>query len=77
MLRTVYSHIRPLDATLTSLIPFFWQVVTGETPELSLFGIYMGGQLLSCLALVLIEGERKGNARGGVGLYVFPSSFSS
>lgn len=74
VLRTVYSHFRPLDATLTGLVPFFWPVVTGAMPELSLFGVYMGGQLLSCLALVVIEGERKGNAWGAIGLYVFLSS---
>lgn len=73
VLRTVYSRFEPLDAQLTSLIPFFWPVVTGAMPKLSLFGVYMGGQLLSCLALVVIEGERKGNAWGPIGLYVFLS----
>lgn len=68
VLRTVYSHFGPLDAQLTSLIRFFWPVVTGATPELSLFGVYMGGQLLSCLALILIEGERRGNAWSPIGL---------
>ncbi|KFY86589.1 hypothetical protein V500_07520 [Pseudogymnoascus sp. VKM F-4518 (FW-2643)] len=68
VLRTVYSHFEPLDAQLTTLIPFFWPLVTGAMPELSLFGVYMGGQLLSCLALIVIEGERKGNARGPIGL---------
>lgn len=76
VLRTVYSHFEPLDAQLTTLIPFFWPLVTGAIPELSLFGVYMGGQLLSCLALIVIEGERKGNARGAIGLYVFFSFFS-
>ncbi|OBT95997.1 hypothetical protein VE01_06776 [Pseudogymnoascus verrucosus] len=71
VLRTVYSHFGPLDAQLTSLIRFFWPVVTGATPELSLFGVYMGGQLLSCLALVLIEGERKGNAWSPIGFPTF------
>jgi hypothetical protein len=71
-LRKVYSHFRPLDAQLTELVPFFWPVVTGAVPELSLFGIYMGGQLLSCLALVVIEGERNGNVLKPTGLYVLP-----
>ncbi|OBT64700.1 hypothetical protein VE03_05827 [Pseudogymnoascus sp. 23342-1-I1] len=74
VLRTVYSHIGPLDALLTSLIPFFWPVVTGAMPELSLFGVYMGGQLLSCLALVVIEGEREGNAWGPIG---FPTIWAT
>ncbi|OBT76673.1 hypothetical protein VF21_03918 [Pseudogymnoascus sp. 05NY08] len=74
VLRTVYSHVEPLDAQLTSLIPFFWPLVTGAMPELSLFGVYMGGQLLSCLALVLIEGERKGNTWGAIG---FPTIWAT
>ncbi|KFY32104.1 hypothetical protein V493_00500 [Pseudogymnoascus sp. VKM F-4281 (FW-2241)] len=74
VLRTVYSHIGPIDAQLTSLMPFFWPVITGAMPELSLFGIYMGGQLLSCLALVVIEGERKGNAWGIIG---FPTIWAT
>ncbi|KFY64528.1 hypothetical protein V496_03178 [Pseudogymnoascus sp. VKM F-4515 (FW-2607)] len=56
-------HVRP-----------YWPVVTGATPELSLFGVYMGGQLLSCLALVVIEGERKGNAWGPIG---FPTIWAT
>ncbi|KFY16275.1 hypothetical protein V492_01451 [Pseudogymnoascus sp. VKM F-4246] len=74
VLRTVYSHFGPLDAQLTPLIPFFWPVVTGATPELSLFGVYMGGQLLSCLAIVVIEGERIGNAWGPIG---FPTIWAT
>ncbi|KAH9477175.1 Epoxide hydrolase ascI [Psilocybe cubensis] len=60
-LRHIYTNIWPLDALINRLTPFFWTLVTGVLPELSLFGVYMAGQLVASETLLLLEGARRGN----------------
>lgn len=53
----------PLAAHLSTLISFFWPLVTGALPALSLFGIYMAGQLVAAETLILVEALRPANAK--------------
>lgn len=61
-LRQVYTKVWPFDMQVNRVTPFFWPLVTGVLPELSLFGVYMAGQLVASEALLMIEGERRGNS---------------
>jgi len=61
LLRLKYTSFAPLDLMINRLTPFFWPLVTGALPELTLFGVYMGGQLVASEVLVVLEGERQGN----------------
>ncbi|KAF9558635.1 hypothetical protein CPC08DRAFT_551727 [Agrocybe pediades] len=60
-LRLKYTSIVPLDLLINRLTPFFWPLITGAMPELTLFGIYMAGQVVASEVLVVVEGERSGN----------------
>ncbi|KAJ9138202.1 hypothetical protein NKR23_g8629 [Pleurostoma richardsiae] len=64
-MRTRYTALAPLDAHLSGLLMFFWPAVTGELPALSLFAVYMAGQIVPAHALVMLEGLRGAN-RGRV-----------
>jgi hypothetical protein len=52
-----------VDMHLGELLLFFWPVVSGQSPPLSLFAFYMIGQILAVQTLVLIEGLRAANIR--------------
>ncbi|EPE28714.1 hypothetical protein GLAREA_09835 [Glarea lozoyensis ATCC 20868] len=56
-----YTGIKALDGTLAGIIYFAWIVAEGGSTALSLFGIYLVGQVVPCSAIVLVEGLRKGN----------------
>jgi hypothetical protein len=56
-----YTGIEALDQTLAGIIYFAWIVAEGGSTALSLFGIYLVGQVVPCSAIVLVEGLRKGN----------------
>jgi hypothetical protein len=56
-----YTKVWPLDFQLKELVTFFWPVVNGELPELSLFGAYIATQIVPVHVLVLLEGLRRGN----------------
>ncbi|PPQ94304.1 hypothetical protein CVT25_004961 [Psilocybe cyanescens] len=60
-LRQVYTKVWPLDMQVNRMTPFFWPLVSGILPELSLFGVYMAGQLVASETLIIVEGERRGN----------------
>ncbi|TLD05518.1 uncharacterized protein PgNI_09275 [Pyricularia grisea] len=57
-----------LGKLLAILIRFFYPVMTGESPRLSLFSFWFAGQVISMHTLVLLEGLREGN-RGRVIAY--------
>jgi hypothetical protein len=56
-----YTGIAPLDKQLAGIIYFAWIVVDGTSATLSLFGIFLVGQVVPCTTIVLVEGLRKGN----------------
>jgi len=51
-----------IDKGLGELLMFFWPVLEAESPSLSLFAVYMVGQILPVQTLVLLEGLRSGNS---------------
>ncbi|KAK3941974.1 hypothetical protein QBC46DRAFT_352834 [Diplogelasinospora grovesii] len=57
----VYTRFRPLDELLALANIMFWNVVDGSTPQLSLYAIQFGGQLVPIYAAMMIEGLREGN----------------
>lgn len=61
--RKVYTHITSIDMLVgrLTLTPFFWPLINGEKPELTLFGIYMFGQIWGSETLLIVEGWRVGN----------------
>jgi hypothetical protein len=56
-----YTGIGPLDKQISGMLYFAWIVVGGGSPALSMFGIYLVGQVVPCSIIVLVEGLRKGN----------------
>ncbi|KZL87404.1 hypothetical protein CI238_03970 [Colletotrichum incanum] len=56
-----FTSVKFLDALLTMLVRFFQPILTGKDPALSLFCIFMAGQLLAVHVLVQVEGLRTGN----------------
>jgi hypothetical protein len=77
LLETRFTHIKPVDDALVNLVSFYWWAVDGGYPGVTLFGIWMVGQLLVPLSVLLIlEGWRAGNSRTLIALYVYsPSLF--
>lgn len=59
--RKAYSGIGPVDALVGRLTPFFWPLINAEKPELTIFGIWMFGQLWASETVVIVEGWRVGN----------------
>jgi hypothetical protein len=58
-----YTGIGPLDKQISGMLYFAWIVVDGTSPTLSMFGIYLIGQVVPCSTIVLVEGLRKGSER--------------
>ncbi|GKT83858.1 hypothetical protein Ct61P_01708 [Colletotrichum tofieldiae] len=56
-----FTSLKFLDGLLTMLVRFFQPILTGKDPALSLFCIFMAGQLLAVHVLVQVEGLRAGN----------------
>lgn len=63
-LRKTYTGFGPLDGFLTVVLTMFMPVFTWEMPELSLFAAGFAGQVPAHLALMVVEGMRKGKAWG-------------
>lgn len=61
LFRQSYSGIIPLDMLISRLTPFFWPLINGQKPELTLFGLYMFGQICASETLLIVEGWRIGN----------------
>lgn len=56
-----FTTLKPLDSLLTLLVRFFQPIPNGNDIYLSLFTIFMAGQLLAVCVLVVVEGLRAGN----------------
>ncbi|KAL0936021.1 uncharacterized protein CTRU02_208236 [Colletotrichum truncatum] len=56
-----FTSVKQLDALLTLLVRFFQPIVTGNDLPLTLFCVFMGGQVLALHMLILIEGMRFGS----------------
>ncbi|KAF9873789.1 hypothetical protein CkaCkLH20_08899 [Colletotrichum karsti] len=56
-----FTSVRQLDSLLTMLVRFFQPIVTGADLPLTLFSIFMAGQLLAVHMLIVVEGLRFGN----------------
>jgi hypothetical protein len=67
---TCFTGIKPIDQLLTLAGVMFSNVTDGSRPELSLYGFYFAGQLVSIFTIMTIEGLREGNAGGALSLYV-------
>jgi hypothetical protein len=70
--KTHFTGVGPLDDLLSTLVLFFWPVVTkaGGGAGLNLLGVLFAGQGCAALTMLLIEGMRKGNEGRVVSLYV-------
>lgn len=62
---TCFTGISPLDKVLTLAGVMFANITDGSAPQLSLYGFYFAGQLVSIFTVMTIEGLREGN-RGGI-----------
>jgi len=58
-----YTGIHSLDAMLVIAAVMWDNVTSGSTPQLSLYAIQFGGQLVPIFAVMMIEGLREGNTR--------------
>ncbi|OHE94915.1 hypothetical protein CORC01_09834 [Colletotrichum orchidophilum] len=56
-----FTTLKPLDRLLTMLVRFFKPILDGKDPNLTLFSIFMAGQLLAVHVLIQVEGLRAGN----------------
>ena len=50
-----------LDRPLSTILTFFWPVVDGSQPDLSLASLLFGGQFVAAWTVTMLEGMRKGN----------------
>ncbi|KAI4152269.1 MAG: hypothetical protein LQ340_003016 [Diploschistes diacapsis] len=60
-IKTVYTGIPQLDGLFVTLNTFFWQVIDGSAPTLSLQSFQFAGQVWGLWALIMLEGVRAGN----------------
>ncbi|ODH40897.1 hypothetical protein ACO22_01496 [Paracoccidioides brasiliensis] len=60
-LRTTFTGVHAVDHLLTTLVSFFWPVVDGSSPSLSLHGLNFAGALGALWVLILLESFRPGN----------------
>ncbi|KAF2792470.1 hypothetical protein K505DRAFT_246593 [Melanomma pulvis-pyrius CBS 109.77] len=58
---TYFTGIKPLDQVLTLAGVTFVNVTDGSAPQLSLYGFYFAGKLVSIFTVMIIEGVRDGN----------------
>ncbi|TEA11890.1 Citreoviridin biosynthesis protein D [Colletotrichum sidae] len=56
-----FTSVKALDGFLTTLVCFFLPIVTGAHPPLTLFSVFMLGQVLGIYSLLLNEGIRAAN----------------
>lgn len=60
-LKESYTRIEAIDKQLGVLALFFWPVVDGSTPALSLFCLQFQGEVVAVWSLFMLEGMRAGN----------------
>jgi hypothetical protein len=58
-----YTGATAVDVVLANMVPFFWPVVDGRYPPLTLFSFFMFGQYGVAWALFVMESLRKGNKK--------------
>ncbi|KAI9702836.1 MAG: hypothetical protein M1836_008050 [Candelina mexicana] len=56
-----YTGISAVDDQLDVLVLFFWGIVDGSYPDLSLQSFYGGGQFAAVWTIIMLEGLRVGN----------------
>ncbi|OLN87890.1 hypothetical protein CCHL11_00164 [Colletotrichum chlorophyti] len=56
-----FTSLKPLDTLLTVLVRFFQPIAEGNDLSLSLFSVFMAGQLFAVYILTVVEGLRAGN----------------
>ncbi|KAK2055078.1 hypothetical protein LY76DRAFT_618815 [Colletotrichum caudatum] len=56
-----FTSSKALDSLLTMLVRFFQPILTGKDPALTLFCVFMAGQVLALHVLLQLEGLRAGN----------------
>ena len=57
-----FTGWQPLDKLMALASIMFANVTDGSRPQLSLYGVQFGGQLVPIFAMIIIEGQRAGNA---------------
>jgi hypothetical protein len=60
-LRTHYTGIKAIDSQLVILVGFFWCMVDGGVPDVSLLCVEFLGQAVAVWVVCVIEGSRSGN----------------
>lgn len=61
-LRTHWTGVSPVDSAIAGMISFFWPILDGSMPELSLSTLHFYGQFLSIWMLLYVESLRPGNS---------------
>ena len=56
-----YTGLPQFDSFMVTLNTFFWSIVDGSSPTLSLFTFQFGGQVIALYSLTVLEGVRAGN----------------
>ncbi|KAK1585003.1 uncharacterized protein LY79DRAFT_581298 [Colletotrichum navitas] len=56
-----FTSSKAMDSMLTMLVRFFQPIITGKDPALTLFCVFMVGQMLALQVIVQLEGLRAGN----------------
>jgi hypothetical protein len=62
-IRYNYTGLKGLDQHLGSLVCFFWVMITGDSPDVSLHSIDFVGQGTAAWVICVVEGFRTGNKR--------------
>jgi hypothetical protein len=68
-LRTTFTGVGPIDRQLRVLLAFFWPVVSGDYPDVSLRTLRFAGQAGAAWLVCMMEGWRKGNHGKGISKY--------
>jgi hypothetical protein len=54
-LQTLYTGLGPLDDYLSNLQYIFTDLITGSSPQLSLFGLHFAGVIFVIITVMLVE----------------------
>jgi hypothetical protein len=60
-IRTKYTGVKALDDHLSMLVTFFWTVIDGTYPDVSLHSVDFLGQGAAAWVVCVVEGSRSGN----------------
>ena len=59
--KETYTGLKPVDGFLSALVSFFWPVLDGSDPRLTLGSFHFMGQVAAIWMLVMLETSRRGN----------------